>query len=193
MYAEAEFRVNARTGAVRNLPRELLRSLVAYHLLGAIHYAAAVRASRTIRVKGSTEDRLAAAVPHLRVTLEALATAHCLAPDCVHIAATLGDALVAARMHAGAPSPAPPQPAASIRACGVRRGVRAAEKQAEQGRPACVRRCPSSSPRFLRLLLERQSFCLSKLYCSCEANSQMPSHFALYCWSQTEGVKVAHS
>jgi len=46
------------------------------------------------------------------------------------------------------------------------------------------RRCPSSSRGFLRLLLERLSFCLSQLYCLCEANSQMTSHFALHCWRE---------
>ncbi|XP_066342737.1 uncharacterized protein [Miscanthus floridulus] len=68
---------------------------VTHRLLGELHYAAAVRAARG---DGTAEVRKAAAAPHLRVARDALAAARRLAPDCVDIAAALGDAFAASRM-----------------------------------------------------------------------------------------------
>ena len=72
-------------------------SLAHAHRDLVFHYVTTVRAARGV---GSLEDRLAAAAAHLHVALEALDTARCLAPDCVDIAATLGDVLAATRMYA---------------------------------------------------------------------------------------------
>ncbi|OQU83778.1 hypothetical protein SORBI_3005G172800 [Sorghum bicolor] len=68
---------------------------VTHRLLGELHYSAAVRAARA---EGTAEARKAAAAPHLRVARDALAAARRLAPDCVDIAAALGDAFAASRM-----------------------------------------------------------------------------------------------
>ncbi|CAD6256546.1 unnamed protein product [Miscanthus lutarioriparius] len=68
---------------------------VTHRLLGELHYAAAVRAAHG---DGTADARKAAAAPHLRVARDALAAARRLAPDCVDIAAALGDAFAASRM-----------------------------------------------------------------------------------------------
>ncbi|XP_004980687.1 uncharacterized protein LOC101765117 [Setaria italica] len=74
-------------------------SAVAHRLLGELHYSAAVRAACG---EGTPGERKAAAAPHLRVARDALAEARRLAPDCVDVAAALGDALAASRMYAEA-------------------------------------------------------------------------------------------
>ena len=59
--------------------------------------------------------------------------------------------------------------AARSRACGVRRGETKGVKQS-----VCF------------LLLERLRFCLFNLYCSREANTNLPSNFALPYWSRSK-------
>ncbi|OEL36516.1 hypothetical protein BAE44_0002464 [Dichanthelium oligosanthes] len=102
-------------------------SVVAHRLLGELSYAAAVRAAVA---EGPPEARRAAATPHLRVARDALAAARRLAPDCVDVAASLGDAFAASQMFAEAESefrraesiPRPSDPALHNAAYGMHEG-----------------------------------------------------------------------
>ncbi|CAO2142230.1 unnamed protein product [Urochloa humidicola] len=109
-------------------------SAVAHRLLGELHYAAAVRAAAADCDEGGIishpDARRAAAAAHLRVARDALAAARRLAPDCVDVAAALGDAFAASRMYGEAESefrrarsiPNPSDPALTNAAYGMYEG-----------------------------------------------------------------------
>ncbi|CAO2149506.1 unnamed protein product [Urochloa humidicola] len=109
-------------------------SAVAHRLLGELHYAAAVRAAAATCDEGGIisppDARRAAAAAHLRVARDALSAARRLAPDCVDVAAALGDAFAASRMYGEAESefrrarsiPNPSDPALTNAAYGMYEG-----------------------------------------------------------------------
>nr|TKW01482.1 hypothetical protein SEVIR_8G184000v2 [Setaria viridis] len=111
-------------------------SAVAHRLLGELHYSAAVRAACG---EGTPGERKAAAASHLRVARDALAEARRLAPDCVDVAAALGDALAASRMYAEAEAEfrraqtihRPSDPALHNAAYGMQLGVAEGRKRAK--------------------------------------------------------------
>ncbi|XP_062183215.1 uncharacterized protein LOC133887297 [Phragmites australis] len=88
----------ARARALMFAHRE---SAIVHRLLGDLHYACAVRA---VCGEGSEDARMAEAAKHLRVARDAFSEARRLVPDCVDIAAALGDAFAASRMYGEAES-----------------------------------------------------------------------------------------
>ncbi|XP_062198306.1 uncharacterized protein LOC133901029 [Phragmites australis] len=96
-----EGHTDAALARARDLVLAHQGSATAHRLLGELRYAAAIRAARG---KGSVEARKAAAAAHLRVARDALSAARRLVPDCVDIAAALGDALAASKMYGEAES-----------------------------------------------------------------------------------------
>ncbi|KAF8772829.1 hypothetical protein HU200_005213 [Digitaria exilis] len=103
--------LDAALARARDLMLANQGSAVVHRLLGELNYATAVRAACAAEAKdggavagGGMGAMRSAAGPYLAVARDALASARRLAPNCVDVAAVLGDAFAASRMYAEAES-----------------------------------------------------------------------------------------